>query len=270
MRAGAHKGFFGRFPGGFRKILGLVEKATTRYWWTGSRRCGMNSRSVKRALWLARARSLFASSLSPRAAGICATFSSTGASTSWIADCYSRMTRAAIDRRRTARLIIRHHDFENWPHGITPHTTAPLDWLIVAGKRIAGLPDFGLRIPGGTSVLRGQTLDLSGALISPLLGVLACGWLAVWAWARRGFARSRGTVAAALRDHARSLVHGTLLGRPDHQSLLILLLADGARRGDRGWRGERRTWPRVGRIAARSGASSAASAWALASVGVAL
>ena len=142
-------------------------------------------------------------------------------------DCYSRMTRAA-SISEGGPLIIRHHDFENWPDGITPHTTAPLDWLIVAGKWIV---DCGLRIAdsSGTSVLRGQTLDVSGALISPLLGAMTCGWLAAWAWsaARHSSLLARYTVFAAPLFFGISpiAVHGGVLGRPDHQSLVILLLA---------------------------------------------
>ena len=52
-------------------------------------------------------------------------------------DCYSRMTRAA-SIAEGGPLIIRHHDFENWPNGITPHTTAPMDWLI-AGLKVVSL-----------------------------------------------------------------------------------------------------------------------------------
>ena len=142
-------------------------------------------------------------------------------------DCYSRMTRAA-SLASGGPLVIRYHDFENWPDGITPHTTAPLDWLIVAGKWIV---DGGLRIAdsGGTSVLRGQTLDVSGALISPLLGALTCGWLAAWAWsaARHSSLLTRHTAFAAPLLFAISpiAVHGGALGRPDHQSLILLLLA---------------------------------------------
>ena len=142
-------------------------------------------------------------------------------------DCYSRMTRAALISEGRA-LTVRHHDFENAPDGITPHTTAPMDWLIVGGKWIA---DCGLRIAdsGKTSVLRGQTLDLAGALISPLLGALTCGWLAAWAWsaARHSSLVARHFALAVPLFFAISpiAVHGTALGRPDHQSLVILLLA---------------------------------------------
>ena len=41
------------------------------------------------------------------------------------------MTRAQMVRAKPG-LIVRHHAFENFPQGTTPHTTAPLDYLIVA------------------------------------------------------------------------------------------------------------------------------------------
>src|SRR5438045_4312354 len=71
------------------------------------------------------------------------------------ADCYARMTRVRMCEKNP-RLIVRHHDFENFPQGITPHTTAPLDYLILAL----------------TVALRPFTrhgIDLAGAIVSPLL-----------------------------------------------------------------------------------------------------
>ena len=47
------------------------------------------------------------------------------------ADCYSRMTRAREVWEHPG-LVVRQHPFENFPAGIIPHTTAPLDYLIVA------------------------------------------------------------------------------------------------------------------------------------------
>ena len=141
------------------------------------------------------------------------------------ADCYARMTRAARIVEGQG-LVLRHHDFENFPAGTTPHTTAPLDWLIVAGKAVL---DAGWRVADreGTSVLRGQTLDLAGALASPLLGVLTCAWLG-W-WARRPCGAHLPSACAwtvpLLFAISPVLVHGTVLGRPDHQSLVLLLLA---------------------------------------------
>ena len=133
-------------------------------------------------------------------------------------DCYSRMTRAKMVSE--GRWVIRHHDFENWPQGVTPHTTAPLDWMIVGLKSVV---DVALKFGGaGAAAWRAQSLDLAGALISPLLGVLTAAWL--WWWAGRMHLQFRGAMVLlfALSPIA---VHGTVLGRPDHQSLLIFLLA---------------------------------------------
>ncbi|HEY5753202.1 MAG TPA: hypothetical protein VIT21_08640 [Chthoniobacterales bacterium] len=124
------------------------------------------------------------------------------------ADCYSRMTRvqAVMERPGT---ILRHHDFENWPDGTTPHTTAPLDYLIAAGAVI--LQPF-----AGES-----SRDLAGALVPPLLA-LASG-MVLWKFASQW---RFPTQAATLMLFAVSpiLVHGTSLGRPDHQALLIFLV----------------------------------------------
>jgi len=143
------------------------------------------------------------------------------------ADCYSRMTRARMVAEHPG-MIVRHHDFENFPQGVNAHTTAPLDYLIVAGKKLLDA-GFALFDSGKTSVLRGQTLDLAGALVSPLLGVLTCGWLAVWAWSATGHSslvRAWAAPSAPLFFAISPIaVHGTVLGRPDHQSLIIFLLA---------------------------------------------
>ena len=77
------------------------------------------------------------------------------------ADCYSRMTRAQLVTEH-AGTIVRHHGFENYPLGTTPHTTAPLDYLV------AGLAS-------SLGSLTAQPLDLAGALISPLLALAAAG-----------------------------------------------------------------------------------------------
>jgi hypothetical protein len=135
------------------------------------------------------------------------------------ADCYSRMTRVQ-QILQTGRPILRKHDFENWPAGVTPHTTAPMDWTIIAGKWVLDA-GFAIFERAGTSLLHAQTLDLSGALVSPLLGLLTCGFLAIWGWQQK----ASGWLAPPLFFAVSPvLVHGTLLGRPDHQSLLILLL----------------------------------------------
>lgn len=135
------------------------------------------------------------------------------------ADCYSRMTRARLVAEHPGT-IVRHHDFENWPQGVSSHTTAPLDYLIVGLKQIL---DFGFWILDSrrTSVFHDQTLDLAGTLISPLLGVAGAMFLAMWTWALR--LRFWG-ITLLLYAVSPILVHGTVLGRPDHQALLIVSL----------------------------------------------
>jgi hypothetical protein len=123
------------------------------------------------------------------------------------ADCYARMTRARMCSERPG-LIVRHHDFENFPTGTTPHTTAPLDYLIVALSIL--LKPF-----------TAHGLDLAGALISPLLALIG-GWF-LWWWSKRMKLRYRW-VMLMLYVISPILVHGTELGRPDHQSLLMLLM----------------------------------------------
>ena len=134
-------------------------------------------------------------------------------------DCYSRMTRAKMVSE--GQWIIRHHDFENWPQGITPHTTAPMDWTIVALKSVVDVV-FKTGIAPGAAAYRAQSLDVAGAFISPLLGVLTAAWLWWWAGRMRLPYRAAMVLLFALSPIA---VHGTVLGRPDHQSLLMLLLA---------------------------------------------
>ena len=124
------------------------------------------------------------------------------------ADCYARMTRVRMVRARPG-LIIRHHAFENFSQGTTPHTTAPLDYLIVALSFLLN--------PFTT-----HGLDLAGAFVSPLIALLG-GWF-LWWWSHRMKLRYRWAMLI-LYAISPILVHGTGLGRPDHQSLLILLVA---------------------------------------------
>ena len=123
------------------------------------------------------------------------------------ADCYARMTRVRMCATRPG-LILRHHDFENFPQGTTPHTTAPLDYLILA---------LALLFKPFTT----QPLEVAGAFVSPLLA-LAAAWF-LWWWSRQMKFRY-GWVMLILFAISPILVHGTALGRPDHQSLLILLV----------------------------------------------
>ena len=123
------------------------------------------------------------------------------------ADCYARMARAQMVRAKPG-LVIRHHAFENFPQGTNPHTTAPLDYLIVAVSFLL-------------NPFTAHALDFAGAFVSPLLALL-WGWF-LWWWSRRIKFRYRW-VLLILYAISPILVHGTELGRPDHQSLLILLM----------------------------------------------
>ena len=137
------------------------------------------------------------------------------------ADCYSRMTRVRMVLEHPVT-VIRHHDFENYPQGVTPHTTAPFDYLIAALKKTLDVGCWTLGRCGKQSPWTAQTMDLAGALVSPLLALLTAVFL--WFWARRLQLQHRGMLLT-LYAVSPILVHGTLLGRPDHQSLLIFLMA---------------------------------------------
>src|SRR5437763_16751051 len=77
------------------------------------------------------------------------------------ADCYSRMARVRMCVEQPG-IILRHHSLENYPGGTSPHTTAPLDYLIAALSAI-------LR------PITGRALDLAGAVISAVPAV-GTGW----------------------------------------------------------------------------------------------
>jgi len=121
------------------------------------------------------------------------------------ADCYARMTRVRMCLEHPG-LIVRHHDFENFPAGTTPHTTAPLDYVIL-GLAMALKP------------FSAESLDLAGAFVSPLLALVG-GWF-LWWWSINFRYRWITLIIYAISP---ILVHGTELGRPDHQSLLMLLV----------------------------------------------
>ena len=123
------------------------------------------------------------------------------------ADCYSRMTRARICFEYPGT-IVRRHDFENFPNGTSPHTTAPFDYLIVA-LAVALTP------------LSKNALDLAGAIVSPLLSI-ALGIFLCW-WTRKMRLRFRWGFLI-LYGASPMLAHGFALGRPDHQSLLVALI----------------------------------------------
>jgi hypothetical protein len=122
------------------------------------------------------------------------------------ADCYSRMTRAQIVAHEPGTLI-RTHAFENYPLGLRPHTTAPMDYLIVAACWLLG----------------GRfDLDFAGAWISPILGSLLI--FVVWLWGELRKIAYRWS-AVVLLSISPVILHGFAVGRPDHQSLVLLLTA---------------------------------------------
>lgn len=124
------------------------------------------------------------------------------------ADCYSRMTRARIISEQPGTLITR-HAFENYPYGVRPHTTAPMDYLIVGFGRLLG---------------PGVDLDIAGAWISPLLGAFLIIIAGLWAEAKTIPYRWSMMV---LLSTSPVILHGFAVGRPDHQSLILLLVASG-------------------------------------------
>lgn len=148
------------------------------------------------------------------------------------ADCYARMTRVAEIWAHPGR-IIRWHNFENYPFGVRPHTTAPLDYLIAA-----------LRL------LFWSAPDLAGAWISPLLGLVTVAGL--WIWMRRE--QLPGMVITLLVFAGSPiLAQGFALGRPDHQSLELACLAAALAAEWAQWHAPSRGWGLV-----------AGAAWALA------
>ncbi len=151
-------------------------------------------------------------------------------------DCFSRMTRVRMIEEGGLRSI-RHNNWENFPEGTTPHTTMPLDALIAGLSQI--LRPFSER-----------HLALAGAWISPLLGVGLLVFLAVWSAAARLPYRRAMLFLVAVSP---ILAHGFQLGRPDHQSLLVLLVAVALAAEVEIWRGRATTWRYV-----------SAAAWALA------
>jgi len=147
------------------------------------------------------------------------------------ADCYSRMTRVQRVFEHPATVIHR-HEFENWPEGTQPHTTAPFDYLTA-----------GLALKLWVFTQNAQAaLNLAGAWISPLLGVLTAAFL--WFWAKR----SRIPVLFFFAVSP-ILVHGTVLGRPDHQSLLMLCMAVALGAETRLWEKPSRGWAIAGGLA---------------------
>ena len=123
-------------------------------------------------------------------------------------DCYSRMTRVQMLEEGGLRAI-RHHAWENFPEGTRPHTTMPLDALILGLSRILG-------------VFSERPLELAGAWISPLLGA---GMILFLAWWSAVLCLPYRRAVTAMVAVSPIVAHGFQVGRPDHQSLLMVLMA---------------------------------------------
>lgn len=142
------------------------------------------------------------------------------------ADCYSRLSRVRMVLADPWSPV-RHQYFENWPAGVQSHATAPLDYLIAGLERLV---HWGWPRGGRLGVLSESSLDVAGAVVSPLLG-LATG-VFIWFWAYRFRFRNGSRpfwwwAAPLLFAVSPPLVHASVFGRPDHQSFLMFLLAVG-------------------------------------------
>jgi len=123
-------------------------------------------------------------------------------------DCYARMTRVQLVEQSPA-VPLRHHEFENFPDGTRPHTTAPMDYLI--------LLLHSLLVP-----LTPNAFSVAGAFISPVLGMATALFLVSWSLALRIPFRWAMLFAFALSPIS---AHAFEMGRPDHQSLILALAA---------------------------------------------
>jgi len=126
-------------------------------------------------------------------------------------DCYTRMAR--VQRLAEHPLQpVRRHDFENYPIGIRSHTTSLFDYLTL-GLSLAFRP------------ISDKPLDLAGACISPVLGLA----LMVFLWWWCGLYLNRVSKFFTLASYAilPAMAWGQNIGRPDHQSLILLLVTMG-------------------------------------------
>lgn len=125
------------------------------------------------------------------------------------ADAYTRLTR--IQRILDGKGLIQNwHPHENFPEGMAPTTTLPMDAAILA-------------LVPPASLFSETPVDWAGALISPLLYLLLAGYLCFWA---RGVLKP-GALLLLLLGVAMlpNVAWATCFARPDHQSLILLLLA---------------------------------------------
>ncbi|MDX2079542.1 MAG: hypothetical protein SFU53_02035 [Terrimicrobiaceae bacterium] len=123
-------------------------------------------------------------------------------------DCYARMTRVRL-LEGAPFAPLRVHGFENFPDGTVPHTTFPLDGLILLLRWIL-------------APLGATALPIAGAFVSPILGLFTLLFLAWWASRLALPFRWPALIVFAVSPMA---AQAFLLGRPDHQSLVVLLVA---------------------------------------------
>jgi hypothetical protein len=125
------------------------------------------------------------------------------------ADCYSQLAR--VQRILQGQGLIQNHfTVENWPEGLTPSTTAPFDYAILA-------------VYAPLTWVTSYPLDWAGALISPVLGLAR---VVFWMCFRsRAFNRAGRAALIVGLAFIPALVWATAFGRPRHQSLIVALLA---------------------------------------------
>lgn len=124
------------------------------------------------------------------------------------ADCYTRMFRVR-QLLESGAWFQPFHTWENFPEGISPHTTSLLDWMIA----LVALP-LNLILTNG--------LDWAGWITPPLLA--AGGAWAIWHLVNRLQTDwTRWLILLTYLLHP-ILLWGNAAGRPDHQALLVPLL----------------------------------------------
>jgi hypothetical protein len=126
-------------------------------------------------------------------------------------DCYSQLAR--VQRILHGQGLIQNHfAVENWPQGLTPSTTAPFDYVILA-----------LYVP--LTLFTSYPLDWAGALVSPALWL---GLVLFWVFFRsREFNRIGRLLFVIGASTLPAFIWATACGRPRHQSLIMALMAIG-------------------------------------------
>ncbi len=127
------------------------------------------------------------------------------------ADCYSQLAR--VQRILNGQGLLQNHfTVENWPEGLTPSTTAPFDYAILV-----------LYFP--LWLFTKHPLDWAGALVSPALWIALVGfWMLIRSREFTLFGRGLLIAGSAALP---AIVWATAMGRPRHQSLILVLMAMG-------------------------------------------